>query len=98
MESANQPSEKKINDLNNLFSKMESILKSKGKIYIHCSAGIHRTGMITYAFLRFIGNDLENAIETLGKLRLTTKDGMGQKRIEWGNSIYEILDKKNKTK
>ena len=91
MESGNPPSEERINELAELFFKIEHILKNKGKIYIHCSAGIHRTGMITYSFLRFIGKDTESAKRKLENLRLITSEGVGDNRIEWGNSIYKVL-------
>ena len=91
MESANPPSEERLDELAELFFKIEHILKNKGNIYIHCSAGIHRTGMISYSFLRFIGNDMETSKRKLEKLRAKTSEGVGENRIEWGNSIYKVL-------
>ena len=38
-----------------LFSNLKELLKAGERIYIHCSAGIHRTGMITYGLLRYLG-------------------------------------------
>lgn len=91
MKSAGSPAEDRLQELADLFQKMESILKDGGKIYIHCSAGIHRTGMITFAFLRFIGLDIEEAETKLAELRPTTSEGVGEDRMEWGNSVLTRL-------
>lgn len=91
MKSAGAPAEDRLQELADLFQKMESILKDGGKIYIHCSAGIHRTGMITFAFLRFIGLDIEEAETELAELRPTTSEGVGEDRMEWGNSVLTQL-------
>lgn len=91
MKSAGSPAEDRLQELADLFQKMESILKDGGKIYIHCSAGIHRTGMITFAFLRFIGLDIEEAKTKLTELRPTTSEGVGEDRMEWGNSVLTQL-------
>lgn len=91
MKSAGSPAEDRLQELAAIFQKMESILKDGGKIYIHCSAGIHRTGMITFAFLRFIGLDIEEAETKLTELRPTTSEGVGEDRMEWGNSVLTQL-------
>ena len=91
MKSASSPSEDRLQELADLFQEMESILNDGGKIYVHCSAGIHRTGMITFAFLRFIGLSIEEAESKLAELRPTTSEGVGEERMEWGNSIYQKL-------
>lgn len=91
MQSAGFPSEERYQELVTLFKEMKNILEDGGKIYIHCSAGIHRTGMITFAFLRFIGLSREEAQAKLAELRPTTSDGVGEDRMEWGNSVYQKL-------
>jgi len=93
MESANPPKEDKFNKIAELFNSMSLILKNNGRIYIHCSAGIHRTGMISYGFLRFLGFDSRAAIDKLEKLRITTREQVGEARLEWGDSISSILKK-----
>ncbi|MFT6828446.1 MAG: protein-tyrosine phosphatase [Roseivirga sp.] len=91
MESAKPPAEEELKVLAQVFVQMDEILNNGGKIYLHCSAGIHRTGMISYAFLRFIGNEHEEAIQVLQYLRAVTGDGVGEERVAWGNSIQEKL-------
>lgn len=93
MESAKPPVAERHEELAQLFSQMKEILINEGKIYIHCSAGIHRTGMISYALLRYLGNDSQSALSTLAKLRDKTSEGVGEERVEWGESIYEKLQK-----
>lgn len=91
MESAKPPTEEQLTVLAQIFVEMNEILNNGGNIYLHCSAGIHRTGMISYAFLRFIGNEHEEAIQLLQALRTVTGDGVGEERVAWGNSIQEKL-------
>jgi predicted protein tyrosine phosphatase len=47
-------------------------------LLIHCSAGIHRTGMVTYALLRCRGVSGDEAREVLTRLRQHTAEGMPQ--------------------
>jgi protein-tyrosine phosphatase len=91
MESAKSPTEEQLKVLAQVFVQMNEILNNGGNIYLHCSAGIHRTGMISYAFLRFIGNEHNEAIQVLQSLRTVTGDGVGEERVAWGNSIQEQL-------
>ena len=52
--------------------------------------------MISYSFLRFIGNNKESSQQKLENLRTETSTGVGKDRIEWGDSIYEVLKKYKK--
>lgn len=89
MSSASTPDEGRIPELESLFDEISVALKKHASIYIHCSAGIHRTGMITYGFLRYIGLSAEDAKECLKKLRETTSDNVGDERLLWGER-FEI--------
>ncbi|MEM7184567.1 MAG: tyrosine-protein phosphatase [Spirochaetota bacterium] len=71
-----------------LFADIEKILVQSGKLYIHCSAGIHRTGMISYAFLRFLDFSKEKALSKLQQLRLETATNVGKHRVDWGDSLF----------
>ena len=93
MTSADPPGKKRLADLASLFEEMEALLTAGGKLYIHCSAGIHRTGMIAYAFMRFLGMDEHAAKVNLEELRAVTHDGVGAERLAWGDSIRETLQK-----
>lgn len=92
MESANPPGKDRNNEIAVLFSTMEETLKERGNIYIHCSAGIHRTGMITYAFLRFTGLDESTSKKKLKELRETTSEGAGVERLRWGDTLSSQLN------
>ena len=70
------------------FSKCKQHLKGGAKIYIHCSAGIHRTGMITYAMLKYLGHSHEESKELLVRMRQLTGEGVGQDRIEWADTHF----------
>jgi protein-tyrosine phosphatase len=66
-------------------------LHGGGAVAIHCSAGIHRTGMFGYALLRHVGLNREAAFAKLRELRAVTADGVGMERLEWGDRIAEAL-------
>jgi len=40
---------------------LEALDEPKGKVYIHCAAGVHRAPMMTLAILRVLGWSLEDA-------------------------------------
>jgi len=83
--SGDPPEEKRLSEILSLFQQMQTILECRGGVFVHCSAGIHRTGMITFAFLRYLGFSESNAFDILARLRPETSSGVGAERIEWGN-------------
>lgn len=85
--SADPPSEDRLAGVIKAFDVVRAALDKHARIYVHCSAGIHRTGMITYAFLRYIEFSAENAMTTLSKLRQVTADGVGEDRKHWGEQF-----------
>lgn len=85
--SADPPGRESFDQIVQIFDKIESALQNNARIYIHCSAGIHRTGMITYAFLRYIGIDRQQALNKLTSLRQETIQGVGKERIQWGDQF-----------
>jgi len=52
-------------------------------ILIHCSAGMHRTGMIAYALLRGCGLDGVETLRAIGDLRRHTLDGLDPQLVVW---------------
>lgn len=70
-----------------VFEQLRSVLGSDGGVYVHCSAGIHRTGMFTYAFLRHAGYSSSDAADILVALRLETANGVGDERKAWGEQF-----------
>ena len=57
------------------------------KIYLHCSTGLHRAGMITYAVLRRLGYAPLDSMLLLRSLRPVTARELGQEGVEWGDSL-----------
>jgi protein-tyrosine phosphatase len=91
MESAQPPGEERFTELVSLFREMTAIFEKGGKIYLHCSAGIHRTGMISYAFLRYLGNDTDSSLELLKALRIKTSESVGEERVAWVDDVIGTL-------
>lgn len=87
MSSATPPAEDRLPEAKALFTNMTNALENAASIYIHCSAGIHRTGMISYAFLRFCELTSDEAKEMLKILRPTTRQDVGEERLEWGDQF-----------
>lgn len=56
-------------------------------VLVHCSAGIHRTGMVAHALLRLAGLEPPAAREALGRLRAVTAEGVGEPRLAWGDGL-----------
>lgn len=50
-------------------------------IYLHCSAGIHRTGYFAYILLRIMGLGASDALKALEQLREVTAKQVGEERI-----------------
>lgn len=60
-------------------------------LMIHCSAGIHRTGMITNALLRYLGLSAEDALKKIGLAREHTAAEVGEHRLAWGQSFIDAI-------
>lgn len=63
-------------------------LAGGAKVLVHCAAGIHRTGMITYAILRTVGLEATDAQDVLAELRPMTAEGVGAGRIAWAERFH----------
>lgn len=70
-------------DLSRLYLLYDDIIRSTpdAVIYLHCSAGIHRTGFIIYALLRYRGLSPDAAREAIMELRSVTFDQVGEDRL-----------------
>jgi len=68
---------------------MESALGGGACIFLHCSAGIHRTGMIAAALLFHLGRDRAQTLQTLTALRPLTAADLGDARLDWAQSFAE---------
>lgn len=58
------------------------------KVYLHCSAGIHRTGYVAYMLLRVMGLDETAALKALNALRPVTAEQVGPERIALAESVF----------
>lgn len=53
-------------------------------ILIHCSAGLHRTGMVAYGLLRYRGYSHTRTLELIEQMRPKTRAEMTGERMAWG--------------
>ncbi len=58
-------------------------LNNDDRILIHCAAGIHRTGVFAYSFIRNLGNDVESSRGLLQMMREVTFKGVGEDRLKY---------------
>ncbi|MEL6829093.1 MAG: hypothetical protein AAFO63_03045 [Pseudomonadota bacterium] len=70
-------------ELSALFLLYDEIVRSTpdATIYLHCSAGIHRTGFVIYALLRYQGLTPEASKTEVARLRPVTSDQVGEDRL-----------------
>src|SRR5215216_3719305 len=59
---------------------LSKLLDDGNSILIHCSAGIHRTGIVAYGLLRWRGMSSKQAMNIIGRTRAETAEGMLEKR------------------
>jgi protein-tyrosine phosphatase len=87
MESAGIPPESRRPEVLALLRAMREALEGGGKVYVHCSAGIHRTGMVAHALLRSLGMGPGAARDLLAAAREHTAEGVGEDRLAWGEGF-----------
>ena len=73
-----------INCLLNLYNEMQ---KRHLIIYIHCAAGVHRTGTVLYTILRMTGETPESAMQAIKQIRLETYNNCGDNRIKYAEEF-----------
>jgi protein-tyrosine phosphatase len=69
-------------------AQLAKLVDDGAAILIHCSAGIHRTGMFGYVLLRQLGLGREAARSRLAELRAVTSEGVGEERLAWGDALF----------
>ena len=76
---------------------LSKLLDEGASLLIHCSAGIHRTGTVAYALLRWRGIEGDEAMRLIGKIRKETAEGMMEKRRRWGDENARQIVQQDKT-
>jgi len=82
-----QPPPGRRQDIVTALTDLSGLVHDGARVVIHCSAGIHRTGMFSYALLRACGLDPDAAMATLTRLRAVTAQGIGEQRIAWAEDL-----------
>src|ERR1041384_8180461 len=62
---------------------LSRLLDGGASLLIHCSAGIHRTGMVAYALMRSRGLSRDDALGVLGAARRHTREGVKARHLRW---------------
>ena len=76
--------------------KLSQMLDDGRSILIHCAAGIHRTGMVAYALLRWRGYEEDAALALITQMRAHTGAGLQKKQINWGNEAIAPLTRRDR--
>jgi protein-tyrosine phosphatase len=84
---ASVPDQARDAELRQVCRELCELIAGGGRLVVHCSAGIHRTGMFGYALLRQFGLDPAVARAKLAELRQVTADGVGPDRLAWGDRL-----------
>jgi protein-tyrosine phosphatase len=71
-----------------ILAELAALVDRGAAVLIHCSAGIHRTGMFGYALLRQLGLEPTAARAKLAELRAVTGEGVGDGRLAWGDTLF----------
>jgi protein-tyrosine phosphatase len=87
LEGGDVPSAAKTVELRAVLDQLAAAIGGGGRVVVHCSAGIHRTGMFGYALLRRLGLPANEARRVLAELRAVTADGVGADRLAWGDAL-----------
>lgn len=66
---------------------VSGLLNQKASVVVHCSAGIHRTGMFVYALLRFRGYTQQESLSVIASIRSDTALGLNEQSIAWGDQF-----------
>lgn len=77
--------------------KLSQLLDEGKSLFIHCSAGVHRTGTVAYGFLRWRGMNSIEAMKVIRSIRKETAEGMLEKRMRWGDENARQVDQKKKS-
>lgn len=77
----------------------KKLVNEEINLFVHCTHGVHRTGIMVYSILRCFDEDRNSALEALKQIREDTYDNIGEKRINYAEKevipyTLEIIKKK----
>lgn len=73
--------------LKNAATTIATALKSGESVIIHCSAGLHRTGILAYCILRNGGMTSDESLSAIGMMREETASALTGKYLETAESL-----------
>ena len=73
--------------IDNILVILNKMKKSKIVLFMHCAAGIHRTGTILYTILRLSGESIESSMEAIKFIRTDTFRKCGDNRIKYAEEF-----------
>ena len=87
--------------IDNLIFILNYMKNNKIVLFMHCAAGIHRTGTILYTILRLCGESKESALEAIKFIRLDTFRKCGENRFKYAEEflvkpLMNIFDNEKK--
>ena len=83
-----------IENITEIYYKIKEFSNNKDlNILVHCSAGIHRTGITLYVLLRLFCFNEKEAMEAIQIIRIETYKGVGVERIKFAEELYNKIKK-----
>lgn len=73
--------------INNILFILNYMKNKQIILFMHCAAGIHRTGTILYTILRICGESKENTLEAIKFIRLDTFRKCGLNRFNYAEEF-----------
>ena len=73
--------------INNILILLNVMKKNKIVLFMHCAAGIHRTGTILYTILRLCDESIESSMEAMKFIRLDTFRKCGDNRLKYAEEF-----------
>jgi protein-tyrosine phosphatase len=65
----------------------EVLIKGDVVLFIHCAAGLHRTGTLLYSLLRMFDETPDSALDAIKYIREETRNKVGEERIAMAENV-----------